>query len=481
VLLGLMAACGGGGTGSPSDGGALGDGAAAQDGSASTDGGAPAKLLGEALDCAKVNAVGGIAASSRAAALEKKQLDVGTFPDALCNDGTPAIVYVRPSLSTAGRNKWVIQLMGGGACFTAASCASRWCSVGTNFSKTQMTSSTSPDKTDGEGIFARAVDGPVPAANPLEDANQVLVKYCSSDGWRGTARDVEAEVPHPTTGSPVRLRMHFLGRRILEALLATLRRDGVAALTYGTPGVELPDLDEATEVVLAGASAGGAGTTYNLDWLRATLRQHNATVEVLGLVDSILGPEMIGLDFSQGSTCSQLGLCTDAQYLGVGLQGQLGLWRAAPEESCSAAHPQELWKCASNTHVLTDHVTTPFFVRQGLSDGLISEPYVQGGLRIGGQPFTLALFGRTVAEQLEAFAQLASTSEEGSALAKTPGGYGPLCPKHETLRSTPDIFSVTISPTAGTPVRMFDAWTAWRQGQAGGVVVTKSLTDTACP
>jgi hypothetical protein len=439
-------------------------------------------LLGEAFDCGKATNVGGIASTTRAAALERKQVDTTRFPDALCNDGTPALFYVRAATTPAGRDRWVIQLMGGGACSSAAICAKRWCSVDTNFSKTQMTSATSPDKTDGEGIFARASDGALPAANPFEDANQVLVKYCSSDTWRGTARDVEAEAPHPVTGVATRYRIHFLGRRILEAVLATLRRDGVPATVVGSG--ELPDLDQATEVVLAGASAGGGGTTFSLDWLREELRANNPGVEVLGLIDSTFGPDLVGLDYTQGTACTQLGLCTDAAYLGYGLQAQAGLWKAAPEQSCSARHLMDgaEWKCASDTHVVLHHLTTPFFVRQGLSDGLISDPYVEGQLRVGGQVFTLGLFGREVAAQLERFPTLASTAEEGGALTRAPGGFGPLCPKHETLRSTPDTFNVTITPaTTGTPVRMFDAWAAWRQSAPGAVVVSRSASDTRCP
>jgi hypothetical protein len=447
------------------------------------DGGVVLPLVGEAFDCGKATNVGGLASTTRASALVRQQVDTNRFPDALCNDGTPALFYARAATTPAGRGKWVIQLLGGGACSSAALCAKRWCSVDTNFSKTQMTSSTSPDKTDAEGIFARASDGALPAANPFEDANQVLVKYCSSDTWRGTARDVEAEAPHPVTGVSTRYRIHFLGRRILEAVLATLRRDGVPATVLGA-GAELPDLDEASEVVLAGASAGGGGTTFSLDWLRGELRASNPGVEVLGLIDSTFGPDLVGLDYTQGTACSQLGLCSDAAYLGYGLEAQAGLWRAAPDESCSAQHLQDgtAWKCASDTHVVLHHLTTPFFVRQGLSDGLISDPYVEGQLRLGGQLFTLGLFGRQVAAQLEQFPTLASTAEEGSALTKPPGGFGPLCPKHETLRSTADTFNVTISPSAtGSPVRMFDAWTAWRTGATGSVVVSKSASDTRCP
>lgn len=94
------------------------------------DGGAAAPLLGDAFDCGKATAVGGLAGSSRASALERRQVDVGAFPDALCDDGTPALFYVRPASASAGQNRWIIQLLGIGACSSPAVCAKRWCPRG---------------------------------------------------------------------------------------------------------------------------------------------------------------------------------------------------------------------------------------------------------------------------------------------------------------------------------------------------------------
>ncbi len=439
--------------------------------------------IGEVLACGVDGDVGGLANSQSPLALERKVLDTTRFPDALCNDGSDAVIYVRPAARPEDADKWVIELMGGGACNTMETCANRWCSVDTNFSRTQMTSATAPARTSGKGILLRADESDGPAVdNPLGGWNHVLLKYCSSDTWRGTARDVTIDTRHPQTDAPVTFRMHFLGRRILEAAVATLRGEAGAALTWGPDATPMPDLDDATEVVFAGASAGGGGVTFNLDWLGESLREHNADVALSGLIDSTFGPDLTVLDFEKSLYCEEIRTCTAEAFLQRGKVAQDTLWKAAPEASCEASHGATggAWKCASDTFVMLNHLTTPFFVRQGLSDGLISDVYVKGGLRSGGEVIDLRVFGELVRASFEAFPQLPQTAIEGAAYAKAPGAYGPACPKHETLRSTPDTFSVTIG-SGGEDLRMFDVWRRWRDGGAPQVAVTQSRTDTTCP
>merc|ERR1719239_1421382 len=42
-----------------------------------------------------------------------------------CNDGSPGGFYYRPSTDTAGENKWIFYLQGGGWCWNSTSCADR--------------------------------------------------------------------------------------------------------------------------------------------------------------------------------------------------------------------------------------------------------------------------------------------------------------------------------------------------------------------
>src|SRR5688500_9145568 len=48
-------------------------------------------------------------------------------PAAVCNDGTPAVMYVRPASSPEFANDWVFYLQGGSTCTDLETCAVRWC------------------------------------------------------------------------------------------------------------------------------------------------------------------------------------------------------------------------------------------------------------------------------------------------------------------------------------------------------------------
>ena len=57
-------------------------------------------------------------------------------PGAVCNDGTPAVMYVRAARSGAtepdgpSANRWAIHLEGGGSCESFEDCGARWCGLG---------------------------------------------------------------------------------------------------------------------------------------------------------------------------------------------------------------------------------------------------------------------------------------------------------------------------------------------------------------
>jgi hypothetical protein len=109
-------------------------------------------------------------------------------PEAVCNDGSKAVMYVRRSAAGARDplgvvdNKWIIHLQEGGLCKDYASCLERWCGTGF-YDASKMTSKYAPGTMGGKGIFARE------AANPFGNYNQVYVYYCSSDTWIGRKSD----------------------------------------------------------------------------------------------------------------------------------------------------------------------------------------------------------------------------------------------------------------------------------------------------
>jgi hypothetical protein len=129
--------------------------------------------------------------------------------------------------------------------------------------------------------------------------------------------------------------------------------------------------------------------------------------------------------------------------------------------------------------VLANHLTTPFFVRQGLSDSLISGNLVESMFTVpGGGLITPMSFATLTRTQLLALADVATLAEEGAAVP-VPGVFGPLCSKHETLRCDDSTFHTTVT-SADTPLAMLDVWTNWTAGTGPTVAVSSAMGDTVC-
>lgn len=478
LFMALQVGCEGTATGPDSGGGAHDSGG---------DAGPPAPRIQDVLECGTPASAGGLSGVGPDPddPLQAHFFDPAVFPDALCNDGTPATIYFRPGSDPSLRDRWVIQLMGGGGCRNGDSCAARWCSHMTNFGMTQMTSSVAPTRgTDGEGILQE--DRP---EHPWAGYNHVLVRYCSSDNWSGTRRGVSLDGHHPLTGAEIRFSVDFLGARILDAMLATLRRDGVPALRWEyAGGVDMPDLDDATEVILAGASAGGGGVARSLDRVAATLRATHCAdcppLVVRGLVDSSYGASTEELDWSTSVLCSGAGICSyEAQMREEITTGGHALWGARMDQSCLDWHaanaPDTDWACADPGHVIENHMSTPFFLRQGLTDTLISGNMVAAMFsEPGGGLITATSFAMRTRDQLLALADLPATAEEGALIA-APGVFGPLCSKHETLRCDAAALDTSIR-VDGVDVTMLDVWSRWVDGTGATSVVASSMGDSTC-
>jgi hypothetical protein len=422
----------------------------------------PAQSIAEALDCGTPASAGGMASGT---ALQRVDVDLEAFPDARCNDGSPATFYFRPAATPAGAANWVIQLQGGGGCRTPDDCAQRWCSVDTNFGMTQMTSALAPALgTVADGILYRGGAHP----NPLGDHNHVFVRYCSSDAWAGRTGPIDVDAIHPVTAAPVRYRIDFRGQDILDAVIATLRRDGGSAPDYtlGGGAVALTDLDAATTVLLAGASAGGNGTINNADRVGDVLRAINPGLDYLALIDSTFGPNRDGLDWSSSTICADTGACTWRDILAA----NPGLYESHGDASCATWHaanaPDTQYLCDDSDHAIRHHVTTPMMVRMGLRDQRISGTAIATGVSVPGRgPMTLALFSELVHDQLLALGQLLTTAEEAAAMTRTPSTFGPPCADHETLSTDPSVFDVSVV-AAGAPRTMFEVFAGWRLGVA---------------
>ena len=164
-------------------------------------------------------------------------LSKSKYPQAVCNDGTAGAYVLRPGAGAAA-NRWIIQLQGGGECFDQATCSTR----ATNMPALVSTASfqANPASAFGQGGLL----GSTPGSNPdFYDASVVQVLYCSSDDWSGAKASTTVYSPNdPTT-------WNFEGRAILNAVISDL------AASH--------NFSSATEVMLAGDSAGGVGVFAN--------------------------------------------------------------------------------------------------------------------------------------------------------------------------------------------------------------------------
>jgi hypothetical protein len=511
AMLSLTMSCGGPRPGRM-DGGPSGDAAVIANPDATTGDsggtglvtGAPANIR-EALNCEAPQPITGM---TRATYLQLHAVDTGVFPDALCNDGTGAILYFRPYRGEANRDRWVISLRGGGACNNAGACAARWCSCETmqlcphatettNFSLNNM-SGGGLRSLDGNGVQSREHG----MENPLADYNHVQLVYCSSDAWRGTVRGVTYTATHPRTGAPVTYTVHFLGARILDADLRTLRQDGVPALVYTADGgrVAMPDLDEASEVVFVGDSAGGNGLIQNLDYLADTLRANrtgcaggaNCPPRVSGIIDAVVGPDMARLDFTD-SIGAPFGVTSyDGYTASLAANPQTATGRR--DESCVRWHramePGTESRCLDHNHVIRHHVMTPFVLRMALYDALISKTYENLGLAdpmrgpfvrdAMGVPTT---FANALRPEMQALPDLAMSAEERMSVRVAPGVFAPGCFNHDTIHEDTEVFQATITPTGGRITRFFDVFTPWYAGMtpAAAVSVDPMRRDSFCP
>lgn len=463
-VVGLLACNADDGTG-----GAGGTGSSTTTASSTGTGTSSVPLIGEVLTCGVADAIGGMAKGTD---LQRHDLDLTAFPDALCNDGTGAVIYYRPFEGAANQNRWVVQLVGGGSCGTAQECAERWCGVNTAFSMTQMTSNVAPQGgTVGNGIFERRVD------NPVGNFNQVMVRYCSSDSHAGESRDVVVDALDPVTSEPRQFRMHFLGASILDATIATLRGEGVPLLSYtiGGSSTPMPDLDDAELFILAGASAGGSGTLTNVDRIATQLKTGHPGLGVVALVDSIFFPDRSALGYDKSDPCVDHGLCDYAAVTKGATDAQI--YASRPEDSCEAWHaandPSGAFECADPGHLIRHHVTTPMFVRQGQKDSLISSNFIDAGFGTspGGPKLTLDAYAALVRDQAALLPNLSNSAEEKALVTRAPGVFSPSCNKHETLRSTPDTFDVTIQ-VDGTDRHFFEVVANWAMSTMPSVAIT---------
>lgn len=173
--------------------------------------------------------------------------------NAKCLDGTPALYYHRKGTGS-GINKWYLHQEGGGWCYDLNGC------VGRSKGALGSTKADKPTSSLNGGYFS--ID---PAQNPLMyNWNAVFLRYCDGASLSG-----DKDTPTNNSGT----LLHFRGRAILDAEIKSLLVDR--------------GMDQATDVIVSGCSAGGLATFLHCDhWADAIAKATNANAKVACMPDS---------------------------------------------------------------------------------------------------------------------------------------------------------------------------------------------------
>ena len=346
--------------------------------------------------------------------------------EALCNDGTPAVIYVRAGSCDGGQcDKWALWIQGGKGCFDPDVCVERWCALGTTTANNYSLMSTrrAPWVIRDQGILTAS------ETSPVRDWNHVTFHYCSSDGWVG-ANGIDG-VDWQSTLYPDTPDYHILfnGASILRLGFEDLL-DGVAS---DDGVVTMPALSEATDVLLTGGSAGSGGVLHNVDRLANELLPE---ARILAVMDAGVFPDISVLHADPGHPGQNAAWTgawdgeLQAQWDGFMLDAEA---RDSVDDGCLAAHVADPWRCIDNAHVYGYHVTTPMALREDLADPVNHGRFER--LLGGVAAYPIEQFIVDVNATLErVMSPTVLGDPHKDAADQSRVAYGPLCGDHESLK-----------------------------------------------
>ncbi len=355
-------------------------------------------------------------------------------PGAVCNDGSPAIMYVRAARAGAteldgpSANRWVIHFEGGSGCDTFEDCGVRWCGIGF-YTAEKMSTLPARDAAGPGGLMSRN------AINRFGDRNLVMLNYCSSDGWKGRRANVELR---SSTEPNKAYTVHYQGATIASAAFDALER-GVAGL---------PRLADATDVLISGDSAGANAVGAHLDRLAARLKAVNPNVRVRGMLEAAFGLDLNGRQgFPAGDPRDSVFAFKSGAF-----QKAVALQNPQLDDSCVAAHPgAAAYLCDDPGYVELNHITTPFFQIQDLSDS----NQLEAMQRASDLNPTPAQFSQKLHDQLNELVNIRNTAVEKSAISVAPGVVGRNCGIHVTWGDDDGFLGKRIRSDLGSPAYSF--------------------------
>jgi hypothetical protein len=244
-------------------------------------------------------------------------IDLSTYTNAHCNDGSNPVFYYRLATSEVNATKWIFHVNGGGNCHSELECAERWLET-----PDKMGSTTWSDDKDGSGIY-----NDDPEVSPqFHDWNAVTILYCSSDFWTGTSTP-------ETSGT----EWYFEGEGLLESMWYTLADMDETTL-----------FTQATEVVVAGRTAGAIGVLANYLTFSETITSLATNSTVYGMIDSGWAVDM---DAFVPQNCTQITNETSCTIRGM-VETAADLWLPQLPTRCSDLyHGEDFWKCYYGSYV----------------------------------------------------------------------------------------------------------------------------------
>ena len=265
------------------------------------------------------------------------------YPLAKCLDGSPGLYYIRPAASAVNKTKFVVHIQGGGWCTQEQAHASlgveanpHGCSaraqsrLGSSLAK--YGNNATVDLGDVEGCDNNRWCGALmvndPATNPLAyDWNAVFLYYCDGASWTGNQADRTED------------GLYYRGWHNLEAAISDL--------------LAHRGLDEATEVLIGGDSAGGLAAYYHLDHFATRIKAKSPGARVLGMPDSGWWPDDPQQEFTRVFTT-----------MIKEQNGTIGL-----HAGCVSANPDNTTKCLFPQY-FAHMIKTPMLPLQSIYDPL---------------------------------------------------------------------------------------------------------------
>ncbi|MEM6990992.1 MAG: pectin acetylesterase-family hydrolase [Myxococcota bacterium] len=322
-----------------------------------------------------------------------------------CLDGTIPAIYVDAAAKPS--DKWLFTMQGGGSCRMAEGATPGVFDDGQDC----VSEYEDPREVDEMGTSHlppmknfNAIHSPGTARNPVfADYNRVRIHKCSFDRFNGRA--TYEDVSGTYHGTPITFDAYQQGFRIIRDSMDML----LPGVTYTSWSYDeasgqvleeqatLPALLDAEQILVVGHSGAAQGLMNNLDWIASGLADRGVTADVRGVIDANYRPslegealhatdasgapldgglysgDLVGFSEASGSgTIAPFEFDAEARYTDPSGREVFShtLWNVKLDESCLEAHAAtgDTWICHDRYHVLHNHISTPMFVRQDLSD-----------------------------------------------------------------------------------------------------------------